>query len=58
MVLIIFGNGVNCQVVLSNLTQGSYLSISFGVSGASVAFARLSRNMLTLALVNSGVSVL
>lgn len=30
MVLIIFGNGVNCQVVLSNLTQGSYLSISFG----------------------------
>jgi len=30
MVLIIFGNGVNCQVVLSGLTQGSYLSISFG----------------------------
>lgn len=30
MVLIIFGNGVNCQVVLSELTQGSYLSISFG----------------------------
>lgn len=30
MILIIFGNGVNCQVVLSNLTQGSYLSISFG----------------------------
>jgi aquaglyceroporin related protein len=30
MVLIIFGNGVNCQVVLNNWTQGSYLSISFG----------------------------
>lgn len=29
-ILIIFGNGVNCQVVLSNLTQGSYLSISHG----------------------------
>lgn len=28
--LIIFGNGVNCQVVLSELTQGSYLSISHG----------------------------
>lgn len=30
MVLIIFGNGVNCQAVLSNWTQGQYLSISFG----------------------------
>ncbi|KAL1405687.1 hypothetical protein Q8F55_007353 [Vanrija albida] len=30
MILIIFGNGVNCQVVLSDFTQGSYLSISFG----------------------------
>lgn len=30
MVLLLFGNGVNCQVVLSELTQGSYLSISFG----------------------------
>lgn len=29
-ILIIFGNGVNCQVVLSKLTQGSYLSISHG----------------------------
>lgn len=30
MILLIFGNGVNCQAVLSNWTQGSYLSISFG----------------------------
>lgn len=30
MILILFGNGVNCQVVLSRLTQGSYLSISHG----------------------------
>lgn len=30
MILIIFGNGVNCQVVLSNFKQGEYLSISFG----------------------------
>ena len=37
MVLIIFGNGVNCQVVLSKLTQGSYLSISHGW-GAGVMF--------------------
>lgn len=29
-ILILFGNGVNCQVVLSKLTQGSYLSISHG----------------------------
>lgn len=28
--LICFGNGVNCQVVLSELVKGSYLSISFG----------------------------
>jgi len=30
MILIIFGNGVNCQVVLTNFKQGEYLSISFG----------------------------
>ncbi|BEI81990.1 hypothetical protein CcaverHIS002_0211500 [Cutaneotrichosporon cavernicola] len=30
MVLILFGNGVNCQAVLSGWTQGQYLSISFG----------------------------
>lgn len=30
MILIIFGNGVNCQAVLSNWEQGQYLSISFG----------------------------
>jgi hypothetical protein len=30
MTILIFGNGVNCQVVLSELTQGNYLSISFG----------------------------
>lgn len=58
MVLIIFGNGVNCQVVLSNLTQGSYLSISFGVSDASVG-PRLSFAQYTdFAHVISGVSVL
>jgi aquaglyceroporin related protein len=36
MILIFFGNGVNCQVVLTASSQvaetqsGSYLSISFG----------------------------
>ncbi|GMK59017.1 hypothetical protein CspeluHIS016_0700320 [Cutaneotrichosporon spelunceum] len=30
MILIIFGNGVNCQAVLSKWAQGQYLSISFG----------------------------
>lgn len=30
MILIIFGNGINCQAVLTNFTQGQYLSISFG----------------------------
>ncbi|KAL8283992.1 hypothetical protein RQP46_005105 [Phenoliferia psychrophenolica] len=30
MLMICFGNGVDCQVVLSNLAKGSYLSISFG----------------------------
>ncbi len=30
MILLIFGNGVNCQAVLSDWQQGQYLSISFG----------------------------
>lgn len=42
--MICFGNGVDCQVVLSNLAKGSYLSISFGW-GIGVSRSSLARRV-------------
>jgi len=56
MILIIFGNGVNCQVVLSRLTQGSYLSISFGW-GIGVMFGVYAAGGISGAHLNPAVTI-
>lgn len=56
MVLIIFGNGVNCQAVLTDFTQGQYLSISFGW-GIGVMFGVYVCGGVSGAHINPAVSI-